>query len=156
MNNVGEHPQVLIRPPLAWALAVVAGLALDWLVPARFVPAGLPAIAIGAAVFVLGLALGVWAIVTMLKAGTNVPTNRPVIAMVTRGPYRFTRNPIYVGMLAGQTGLAIGFDSLWLLLTLVLFFAVLHVGVVRREEAFLARKFGDAYLEYQRQVRRWV
>ena len=59
---------------------------------------------LGAAVFVL--ALGVSAVLTMTKAGSNVPTNRPTTTIVESGPYRFTRNPIYLGMCLGQIGLA--------------------------------------------------
>jgi protein-S-isoprenylcysteine O-methyltransferase Ste14 len=107
-------------------------------------------------VFVLALALALWAIDIMTRAGTNVPTNRPTTAMVESGPYRFTRNPIYMGMFVGQIGLGIAFDNLWLLLTLVLFALVIRYGVVAREEAYLDRKFGDAYRRYRQRVRRWL
>ncbi|UYN96018.1 MAG: isoprenylcysteine carboxylmethyltransferase family protein [Enhydrobacter sp.] len=72
------------------------------------------------------------------------------------GPYRFTRNPIYLGMMVGQVGLAIAFDSLWLLVTLVPFALVLRYGVVAREEAYLERKFGDDYRRFRARVGRWV
>jgi protein-S-isoprenylcysteine O-methyltransferase Ste14 len=63
----------------------------------------------------------IWAIVTFRTAGTDVETKKPTLAIVTHGPYGFTRNPIYLGMFLGQTGLAIGFDSLWILATLIPF-----------------------------------
>ncbi|SRR6266545_140688 len=148
--------QVIIRPPLAWALAVVAGFALDWLEPLPFLPDDLPAGLLGALVFVLALALAIWAIDTMTRAGTNVPTNRPTTAIVESGPYRFTRNPIYMGMFGGLVGLAIAFDNPWLLVMLVPFALVIRYGVVAREEAYLERKFGDAYRGYRRRVRRWL
>ena len=94
MDDTANTAQVIVRPPLAWGLAVIAGLALDWLVPLRFLPAGVPARWLGALVCVLALALGVWAVVTVTRAGSNVPTNRPTISIVESGPYRFTRNPI--------------------------------------------------------------
>jgi len=72
------------------------------------------------------------------------------------GPYRFTRNPIYVGMFLGQTGLAIGFNSLWLLASLVAFYFVIRHGVVAREEAYLEGKFAGAYMDYKSRVRRWL
>ena len=117
MNDTPETAQVLIRPPLAWALAVIAGLVLDWLAPLPFLPEDWPAGLLGAVVFVLALALAIWAIDTMTRAGTNVPTNRPTTAIVESGPYRFTRNPIYLGMFGGLIGLGIAFDNPWLLLT---------------------------------------
>ena len=156
MNDTPETAQVLIRPPLAWALAVLAGLVLDWLVPLPFLPEDWPAGLLGAAVFVLALALAVSAIATMTRAGTNVPTNRPTTAVVEGGPYRFTRNPIYMGMFGGLIGLGIAFDNLWLPLMLVPFALVIRYGVVAREEAYLERKFGEAYRGYRRRVRRWL
>jgi protein-S-isoprenylcysteine O-methyltransferase Ste14 len=147
---------VIIRPPLAWGLAVMAGLAVNWLVPLPFLPVDLPAGWLGAIVFVLALALVAWAIVTITRAGSNVPTNLPTTAIVESGPYRFTRNPIYLGMFLGLIGLAIAFDNLWLLMMLVPFALVIHYGVVAREEAYLERKFGDAYRGYGSRVRRWL
>ena len=156
MNDTPETAQVLIRPPLAWALAVVAGLVLDWLAPLPFLPEDWPAGLLGAVVFVLALALAIWAIDTMTRAGTNVPTNRPTTAIVESGPYRFTRNPIYLGMFLGLAGLAVAFNNLWLLILLVPFALVIRYGVVAREEAYLERKFGDDYGDYRARVRRWV
>jgi hypothetical protein len=68
--------RVLIQPPVAWALALIAGLALNWLVPLPFLPANVPVGWLGAVVFVLAVALGVAAVITMTKAGSNVPTKR--------------------------------------------------------------------------------
>jgi protein-S-isoprenylcysteine O-methyltransferase Ste14 len=156
MADTADTAHVIIRPPLAWGLAVVAGLALDWLVPLPFLPPDLHAGWLGVGVFVLALALGAWAIVTMTRAGSNVPTNRPTTTIVENGPYRFTRNPIYLGMFIGLAGLAVAFDTLWLLLMLVLFTFLIRFGVVSREEAYLDRKFGDVYRGYRSRVRRWL
>ena len=97
-----------------------------------------------------------WAIVTISRAGSNVPTNLPTTAIVESGPYRFTRNPIYLGMFLSLIGLAIAFDNLWLLTMLVPFALVIRYGVVAREEAYLERKFGDVYRGYRSRVRRWL
>jgi len=155
MNDT-DTAQVMVRPPLAWALAIVAGLALNWLLPLRFLPAALPAKTIGAIVFLAALTLFVFAIVIISRAGSNVPTNRPTTMIVASGPYRLTRNPIYLAMMLGLIGLAIAFDDLWLLVLLIPFFFVIRYGVVAREEAYLARKFGDAYTDYCARVRRWL
>ena len=156
MDNTADTAQVIIRPPLAWGLAVIAGLALNWLLPLPFLPTDLPAGWLGAMVFVLALALVAWAIVTLTRAGSNVPTNRPTTTIVESGPYRFTRNPIYLGMFLGLIGLAIAFDNLWLLMMLVPFALVIRYGVVAREETYLERKFGDVYRRYHTRVRRWL
>lgn len=156
MDDTADTAQVIVRPPLAWGLAVIAGFALDWLMPLPFLPAGLAAGWFGGLVFALALALFAWAIVTMTRAGSSVPTNLPTATIVESGPYRFTRNPIYLGMLLALVGLAIAFGNLWLLVMLVPFALVIRYGVVAREEAYLERKFGDAYRSYQSRVRRWL
>jgi protein-S-isoprenylcysteine O-methyltransferase Ste14 len=156
MSDTSDNANVIIHPPIAWALAVLAGLALQWLVPLRFMPAAAPVGWIGGAVFAVALALCVWAIATMTRAGSNVPTNRPTTTIVDAGPYGLTRNPIYLGMMVGLIGLAIGFDSLWVLAMLVPFGLVIRYGVVAREEAYLECKFGDAYRGYRARVRRWL
>lgn len=156
MSDPADTASVITRPPVAWALAVLAGLALQRVVSLPFVPASVPVGWVGGMVFVLALALLAWAITAITKAGSNVPTNMPTTTIVQTGPYRFTRNPIYLGMFLGLVGLAIAFDSLWLLGTLVAFALVIRYGVVAREEVYLERKFGDAYRHYRTRVRRWL
>jgi protein-S-isoprenylcysteine O-methyltransferase Ste14 len=156
MADTTDTANVIIRPPIAWAVAVLAGLVLNRLMPLPFVPAAVPAGWLGAMVFVLALALFAWAIVTITRAGSNVPTNQPTTTIVESGPYRFTRNPIYLGMFLGLIGLAIAFDNLWLLMMLVPFALVIRYGVVPREEAYLERKFGAVYRGYHSRVRRWL
>ena len=124
--------------------------------PLPFVPAAVPARWLGGAVCVVALALFAWAIATITRAGSNVPTNRPTTSIVDTGPYRFTRNPIYLGMMLALVGLAIAFDSLWPLVTLVPFALVIRYGVVAREEAYLERMFGEVYRRYRARVRRWL
>ena len=156
MADTTDTANVIFRPPFAWAVAVLAGLALNWLMPLPFVPAAAPAGWLGAMVFVLALALFSWAIVTITRAGSNVPTKLPTTTIVESGPYRFTRNPIYLGMFLGLIGLAIAFDNLWLLMMLVPFVLVIRYGVVAREEPYLERKFGELYRGYRSRVRRWL
>ena len=156
MADTADTAHVIIRPPLAWGLAVLAGLALNSVVPWPFLPADVPSGWLGASAFVLALALFAWAIVMMTKAGSNVPTNRPTTTIVESGPYRFTRNPIYLAMILGLTGLAIAFDNLWLLAMLVPFALIIRYGVVAREEAYLDRRFGEVYRGYRSRVRRWL
>jgi protein-S-isoprenylcysteine O-methyltransferase Ste14 len=156
MADQPDTANVVVHPPIAWALALLAGRALEWLMPLPFIPAAVPTGWLGTAVFVLAVALGVWAFTTMTRAGSNVPTNRPTTTIVATGPYRFTRNPIYLGMMLGVVGEAIGINSLWPLLSLVPFALVIRYGVVAREEAYLERKFGDDYGSYRARVRRWL
>lgn len=156
MEEIMDTANVVVRPPIAWALAIIAGVAFGWLYPMPFVPASVSTVWVGAAIFAFGFALAIWAIVTIRNAGTRVETYKPTTTIVASGPYGFTRNPIYIGMLLGQSGFAIGFNSLWLLVTLLAFYLVIRYGVIGREEAYLERKFGAAYLDYKARVRRWL
>src|SRR5262249_20200804 len=132
MSDARDTANVIIRPLIVWAVAVLAGLALNWLLPLPFIPAAVSAGGLGALVFALAVA---WAIVTRTRSGSKVPTSLPSTAIVDTGPYRFTRNPIYLGMMLGLIGLAVALNSLWLLLTLAPFALVIRYGVVAREEA---------------------
>jgi protein-S-isoprenylcysteine O-methyltransferase Ste14 len=156
MTEKTDTSGAIVRPPFAWALAMVIAFGLDWLRPLPFLAGSVPRAWAGAVIFASGFALAIWAIATMSRAGTRVETYRPTSAIVTSGPYRFARNPIYVGMFLGQIGLGVGFNSLWFLVTLVPFYLVIRYGVVAREEAYLERKFGDVYLSYKARVRRWL
>jgi protein-S-isoprenylcysteine O-methyltransferase Ste14 len=156
MSEPIDNANVVVRPPVAWALAFIAGLGVDWLYPLPFVPMAVPRALVGGGMFAVGLVLALWAIATFRKAGTRIETFKSSTTIVDDGPYRFTRNPIYTGMFLGQIGLAIGFDTLWVLATLVPFCLVIRYGVIAREEAYLERKFGAAYLDYKSRIRRWL
>jgi len=104
----------------------------------------------------LGLALGILAIRRFRLAGTSVVPGEPSTALVVDGPYRFTRNPIYIGFILLYFGLAIILTSVWVLALLVPVLIVLQRGVVEREEVYLQRQFGDAYRKYQARVPRWL
>ncbi|WP_043232867.1 isoprenylcysteine carboxylmethyltransferase family protein [Bosea sp. LC85] len=155
-GNERDTSGAVIRPPIAWALAVLVGLALDWLYPLRFLALEMPAGALGGILFLAGLALLVWAATSFRRAGTQIPTTQPTTAIVDQGPYRFTRNPIYLGMFFGLIGLAVAVNSLWLLVLLLPFYVVIRYGVVAREEAYLDRKFGEVYRAYRARVGRWL
>jgi protein-S-isoprenylcysteine O-methyltransferase Ste14 len=156
MSDTTDNPNAVVRPPIALLLAIVVGLTLDWLYPLRWLPTSLPNGWTGATVFALSLALFVWAVVTFRSAGTPVQGTKPTTTIVEDGPYGFSRNPIYVGMFGGLAGIAVGFNSLWVVVALIVFYLVVRHGVVAREEAYLERKFGGVYLDYKSRVRRWL
>ncbi len=156
MADQPDRANAIIRPPIALLLAFLAGLLADWLSPLKLLPASVPNVLLGGFIFVDGLALAVWGITTIRAAGTRVETTQPTTAIVADGPYRFSRNPIYLGMFLGLIGLAIAFNTGWILVALAAFYLVIRYGVVAREEAYLERKFRQAYLGYKSQVRRWI
>lgn len=148
---------VIMPPPIAWLMAIVAGVELNQLYPWGFLPfAGTPRVLLGLSVFAGGIALAGWSVRTMRLAGTRFETSQPTSAIVAAGPYRYSRNPIYTAMVLGIIGLAIALDNVWLLLALVPFYLVIRYGVIAREEVYLERKFGAEYSGYKRAVRRWL
>ena len=108
MAHEPDRSNAIIRPPIALLIALGVGLAFDWLYPLPFVPVSVPHLLTGGAIFAAGLALAIWAIVTLRQGGTEVETTKPTNAIVSQGPYRWTRNPIYLAMMLALIGLAIG------------------------------------------------
>lgn len=144
----------LLRPPFIYLASIALGVVLQLAVPAPFFPRAFN-VAVGAVLVVLAIALFVSAVGKFRAAGTAVPANKPTTAIVRSGPYRFTRNPIYLAFSLLQLGIAIWANNLWLLGTLVAAVALIHV-VIGREERYLERKFGADYLAYKASVRRWL
>lgn len=157
MNGPGTAG-VVGRPILLFPIAVLVGLVLDRLVP---VPVPVPqfdvvAWIVAGAPILLGLALFAAGVRNFSRAGTPVPTNQPVRVLVTTGIYRWTRNPIYLGFFFAYAGIGVAALSPWILILLLPLVVTIRYGVVAREEAYLERRFGDAYRDYKAHVRRWA
>lgn len=110
----------------------------------------------GALIVALAITLFIWSIRTFHSAHTPVPGNQPTTAIVTVGPYRFSRNPIYVAFSVFQLGIAVGINSAWLLVTLLPAIALMSFVVIPREERYLNARFGEEYSRYRASVRRWL
>jgi len=156
--NMKETAGVKVRPPLLFLSGLVVGAIAGWLLPldAGAALAGPPRWVAGGAVALCGVALMAWAFRLFRASGTPVPTSRPTNAVVTTGPYRFSRNPIYLGLSLIYIGIALGLALWWALALLPLIWIILHFGVVRREEAYLEARFGEAYKNYRRRTRRYI
>lgn len=153
--SLPDHADVIAPPPLLFLGALVAGFALEIVWPTSFV-AGFARIALGTALLAAGTAVMRAGFRAQRRAGTTIPTHLPTDAIASDGAYAWSRNPLYLGLMVLYSGAAVFGDSLWVLGLLVPLFAVLSVGVVSREEAYLERKFGDAYRAYRARVRRWI
>lgn len=110
----------------------------------------------GVAVMVAGAAVAIWAVHTFRRARTTILPFRPASAMVRDGPYRFTRNPMYVGMILSYLGLSLAFNTAWPMLLLPLVLVAIVKAVITKEEEYLEAVFGDEYRAYKGDVRRWV
>lgn len=154
-KNTSDHPGVITHPPFLYAGALAAGAALDWIVPLPLLAPGAGMVP-GIVLIAAALLLAGWCIRLFVRAGTNLPTHKPSTAIVTSGPYRFSRNPIYVALTALSVGIALWVNSAWMLGLIVPTVAVMTVGVIVREETYLEAKFGDRYRAYKNRVRRWL
>ena len=157
-HSRAEHPRtpgIHFPPPFLYVALLLLGILLDKLTPLPPLPRGFSRL-LAAVLLVPGLGLILWSLWLFLRARTNPLPMRPASSLVRSGPYRWTRNPMYLGMLLLYLGVALLFDISW---ALVLSPAVvLLVGrlVIAREERYLEGKFGDDYRQYMTQVRRWI
>jgi protein-S-isoprenylcysteine O-methyltransferase Ste14 len=150
-----DNPGVIAPPPLIYAGALAVGLLVNWLYPIPFLPRGLRRV-LGWPLIFGGLAIGALGFREMNRAGTNVDPREPTTAIVTGGPYRFTRNPLYLSMTLIYCGITALANALPAALLLPADIAVMRRGVIEREERYLERKFGGEYLNYKGRVRRWI
>ncbi len=157
-DHATDHADVVVMPPLLFLGALAAGAMLSFIVPIGpgIGSANALALTVGATFVAIGLALASLSARGFRLAGTSVIPSEPSTALVVTGPYRFTRNPIYIGFVLAYFGFAIMLTSMWVLLLLVPVLMILQRGVVVREEAYLERQFGDAYRKYKARVPRWL
>ena len=146
---------VVAPPPLIYLAGLIIGLVLDALLPQGELPWAVRWI-LGGALALGGVALLLSFNTAFVRRGTAVEPWKPTTAIVTTGPYRFTRNPAYLGMALLYIGLTLLADAPWALLVLPFVIAVTDRMVIAREERYLERKFGEEYLSYKRTVRRWI
>ena len=150
-----DNPGVVAPPPLIYAGALALRLVANKLYPMAFLPRAVSRV-LGLPLIFGGLAIGLLGFREMRRAETNVDPYKPATAIVTEGPYRFTRNPLYVGMTLVYSGITALFNAFPAAMLLPLALAVMRGGVIEREERYLERKFGDEYLAYKARVRRWL
>lgn len=154
-NDTPDIPGVVAPPPLIYAGALSAGLLAKALYPVGFLPRAV-ARALGWPLLGAGLLLGILGFRALRNAGTNVDPYEPATRLVTGGPYRFTRNPLYLGLTLVYGGITTLANSLWAALLLPFVLIIMRQGVIEREERYLERTFGEEYVLYKTRVRRWL
>ena len=152
------NPGVHFPPPFVFVAGFLLAFALDrWVWRFRFGDGSRPVLVpTGWLLIVLGLGIMLWAMLTFRLAHTSVLPFRPATAIVTRGPYRFSRNPMYVGLSLLYVGLAFLTGMAWPLVVLPVVLVALTALVIRREERYLEDAFGAEYAAYSARVRRWL
>jgi len=154
-SDRNDKPNVIALPPLILAATLAVGFGLEALWPLALPAPGLTR-PVGVLLVVAAIAGAGFAVREMVAARTPLDVRKPTRSIVTSGIFALSRNPIYLGMVLLVLGVALMAGSLWLLLLTPIFAAVLHYGVIAREEAYLESKFGADYLRYKARVRRWI
>jgi protein-S-isoprenylcysteine O-methyltransferase Ste14 len=147
-------PAIIAPPPLLFAGPWLLGFLLDQILPLPRLPLALRLV--GLPLTAAGLAVLVWFLTTMRRAGTPVDPREAPTALVQAGPFRHTRNPAYGGWTLLYLGVALLAGSRWALILLPAVLVAVDRGVIRREERYLEDRFGADYREYRRRVRRWL
>jgi len=145
----------MVRPPLVYGVSIVTGLLVEFGWPRPFLPRILAA-PLGSFLVVIAVVVFSDSIRKFRAAGTPVPGNKQTTVLVRTGPYRFSRNPIYLAFTIFQLGIAGWVNSVWPIATLIAAVAVMALVVIPKEEQYLERTFGADYLDYKRSVRRWL
>jgi protein-S-isoprenylcysteine O-methyltransferase Ste14 len=150
---------VRVPPPFIYLLGFLVGWAINRWVGGPVVPEHAPLAARlvpGLLMVVGGVVLVVSAIATIKRAGSNIAPMRPTTALVTSGPFRWSRNPIYLGFALVSAGVAVSLNMVWPIITLVIVLWIVRRRVIAREEAYLERTFGREYRRYMERVPRWM
>jgi protein-S-isoprenylcysteine O-methyltransferase Ste14 len=155
MEAKADHPGVIVFPPILMGGAMVLGALAEWLRPFPILPR-IPARVAGVVFIGLGFYLARSAKAAMKRVGTNVRPDRPTTALALDGPYRRTRNPIYIAGMLVVLGVACLVNSLWSFLLMIPLALLVQFGVVLREERYLTAKFGDSYRALLARVPRWL
>ncbi len=157
MTNSAEHdtPGVLAPPPVIYLPALLLGLILDAVWPIGFVRGLVRYLLGGGLALVSGLIL-LFVLRDFRRARTAFSPMQPSTAVITTGPFRYSRNPAYVALTLLWVGLGVVLDNPWILVLLLPAVLIVHFGVVRREERYLERRFGEEYRRYKASVRRWL
>ena len=156
LETSSDNPGVIAFPPLIWALgAVISVLVHFFVIQVPMMNSYRICLICGIVLVILAPTLALSALVTFKKAGTNVNPSEPALTIVRGGPFRFTRNPMYLALCLLQVALGFFLNDWITLLFVVPLALILHYGVILREERYLTAKFGEPYLQLKRDVRRW-
>ncbi len=147
---------IIAPPPVLYIGAFLLSIAIHAVFPLWGFPLPYLFKIPGGLLFLLSAAFARWAFWTMRQVGTTANPKQESQVLVTGGPFRFSRNPIYVAMTGLYLGLALLVNAFWPLMLLGPLLALMEWGVIRREEHYLAAKFGEPYTSYQSKVRRWL
>jgi protein-S-isoprenylcysteine O-methyltransferase Ste14 len=147
---------VRIFPPAIHVLAIAIGFLLQWAVPLRMPESLRPVMLAGYVVLAIAVGLMAWSVIGMSRAGTTPNPTRPTTALLTYGPYRLTRNPMYFAWELVCVGVGLAANAPWVIVMALPAALVTLRLVIDKEERYLETKFGGEYRDYKARVRRWI
>lgn len=152
---MSDKSGAIASPALIYPFPIFAGLLLHYLSPLELLiyPFNW---GLGSLLFIIGIFLGAWAVKSFRDEGTNIDIHKPTLKIVDKGPYRFTRNPMYLSLTLFYLSTAFFFNTAWIILIWPISLLIIQQKVIKREERYLEQKFGDKYLTYKRKVRCWI
>ncbi|HYA14120.1 MAG TPA: isoprenylcysteine carboxylmethyltransferase family protein [Syntrophales bacterium] len=153
--NTMHHSGEWIPPPLIYAVVFAIGFPLQRVFPIGILPKVISRVIAFLCAGITAI-LAVWSIVWFRRAHTSLLPIKPSTALVTTGPYQFTRNPMYVSLAFLYAGLGLWFDVFWALVLLPVVIVIVRHYIITAEERYLEQKFGEEYLRYKARVRRWL
>ena len=155
-GSATDVPDIMVLPPVLVGGVLLIGVLVHYeLWTVTLLPTVLARV-LGVGIFISAGLLAHFAQLAMKRAGTNVLPTQPTLALATDGPYRFSRNPLYVAAIGVYLGVTLWVNGLAPLLLMLPMTWLLHWGIVLREEDYLRRKFGHTYEAYRTAVRRWL
>lgn len=155
-NPAPRNPTgIKLPPPLVFLMSILLGIGIQSVIPVGLIGSGLGSFP-GLVLSATGLLLVVLTVRELFKARTTIRPDRGATTLLTAGPFRISRNPIYLGFAMLQAGIALSLDNMWILLLVGVDVLLLNRLVIAREEAYLLATFGQSYRDYCGRVRRWI
>ena len=155
MKGEGKHERSKVPPPLIYLAGLVIGYLLSFIHHVALLPQ-LFSLIVGVVLFLCGFVLSAWGANTFRTNNTSLNTTVPVTKIVSSGPFRMSRNPMYLGLAIIYLGISFMVNDLLVLLFLVPVLAVMNWYIIPREERYLEANFGEEYRTYKQKVRRWL
>ncbi len=154
-DNTSDSADVITIPPIIYLIGLLVGLLIDYFYPIGFLSESV-SVWFGVLLTPVAIPIALFAVLDLKRVETPIDVRKPTTAIVTDGIYRFSRNPMYVSLAVVYLGIACWVNALWVLLLVVPVLVVVDQGIIKREEQYLEHKFGDEYLRYKSEVRRWI
>ena len=148
-------PGVRIHPPVIYASSILSGMAIGNYWP-QAMPLGIHGDFYGSILIAFALLIAGFSIFEFYRARTDVRPDKPDSALIRSGPYRLTRNPLYIVLTLVQVTIAVWFNNVWILVLVIPSVIVITQYAIKREEHYLEKMFGQDYLDYKQRVRRWL